>query len=48
MKLRNLLNKKISYESIVEFMERVDTVLTYLVYGSAILLIVAHLHSIIK
>ena len=43
MKLRNLLNKKISYESIVEFMERVDTVLTYLVYITAILLVVAHL-----
>lgn len=43
MELKNLLNKKISSESIVEFMERVDTVLTYLVYITAILLVVAHL-----
>lgn len=43
MELKNLLNKKISSESVEKFLERVDTVLTYLVYITAILLVVAHL-----
>lgn len=48
MELKNLLNKKISSESVEEFLERVDTALTYLLYITAILLVVAHLHLIIK
>ena len=43
MKLKTLLNKKISSESLEKFLERVDTVLTYLVYATAILLVIAHL-----
>ena len=43
MKLENLLNKKISSESVEKFLERVDTALTYLLYITAILLVVVHL-----
>ena len=43
MELKNLLNKKISSESVEEFLERVDTALTYLLYITAILLVIAHL-----
>ena len=43
MELKNLLNKKISSESVEKFLERVDTVLTCLVYAAAILLVIAHL-----
>ena len=43
MELKNLLNKKISSESVEKFLERVDTALTYLLYITAILLVITHL-----
>jgi len=46
MKLKNLLNKEISYESMEKFMDRMDTVLGYLVCITGALLVIIQLVTI--
>ena len=43
MKLKNLLNKEISYESMEKFMDRMDTVLCYLVGITGAILVITQL-----
>lgn len=43
MKLKNLLNKEISYESMEKFMDRMDTVLCYLVCITGAILVITQL-----
>lgn len=46
MKPKKFLNKEISYESIDKFMDRMDTVLCYLVYITGALLVIVQLYNI--
>ena len=43
MKLKELLNKEILYESIEKFMDRMDTILCYLVCVIGIILVIIQL-----
>ena len=43
MKLKEFLNKSISYESMEKFMDRMDTVLCYLVCITGALLVITQL-----
>lgn len=43
MKLKEFLNKSISYESMEKFMDRMDTILCYTVYITGLLLIITSL-----
>lgn len=46
MKLKNLLNKEISNESMEKFMDRMDNILCYLVYITGALLLIVQLYNI--
>lgn len=46
MKLKELLNKEISDEAMEKFMDRMDTVLCYLVYITGALLMIVQLYNI--
>ena len=41
MKLKEFLNKSISYESMEKFMDRMDTVLCYAVYITGLILVIS-------
>lgn len=43
MKLKELLNKEISYESMEKFMDRMDTILCYAVCITGLILVVSQL-----
>lgn len=43
MKLKELLNKDISYESMEKFMDRMDTFLCYAICITGLILVVSHL-----
>ena len=43
MKLKEFLNKSVSYESMEKFMDRMDTVLCYLVCITGALLVITQL-----
>jgi uncharacterized membrane protein YiaA len=45
MKLKNLLNKTVSNESMEKFMDRMDTILCYLVYITGALLLIVQLYN---
>jgi hypothetical protein len=46
MKFKEFLNKGISYESMEKFMDRMDTILCYLVYITGALLAIVQLYHI--
>lgn len=46
MKLKEFLNKGISYESMEKFMDRMDTILCYAVYITGALLAIVQLYYI--
>lgn len=46
MKLKNILNKKISDESMEKFMDRMDTILCYATYITGALLAIVQLYNI--
>ena len=46
MKLKNILKKRISYESMEKFMDRMDTILCYVTYITGALLAIVQLYNI--